>query len=71
MVDQVLLEQALRLSPSDRVELADALLTSVGEFPLTSDQEALLAERIAEADANPDVGRPAADVVSELRARFL
>lgn len=71
MVNRVLLEQALKLSPAERVELADALLVSVGDGPLSPEQEALLTARIAEADANPGAGKPAGEVVAELRARYL
>jgi len=68
-----MLEQAMRLGPSERVELADALWASVelGVTALSAEHQALLAERVAEADANPGAGRPVDDVIADLRVQYL
>jgi hypothetical protein len=53
MVDGTLLEQVMQLDESARRELRDALDESLPEH-VSPQVVALLKERIAEADANPD-----------------
>lgn len=53
MVESTLMQQVDQLSPSELVELRDAIEARL-EREVPPDQWALLAERVAEADANPD-----------------
>ncbi len=53
MVDSALLEQVMLLDESARRELRDAIDESLPEY-ISPQVVALLEERIAEADANPD-----------------
>lgn len=53
MVNPALMEQVDRLSPSELVELRDAIQAKLGdEVPVG--QWAILEQRVSEADANPD-----------------
>lgn len=72
MVDQALLAQAKRLSAAERVELADAILSTVDaeSLPMSAEVAALIDARIAEADANPGLGRSWTDVSADLRSRI-
>ena len=60
MVDPVLVEQATSLSVDDRLELIGAVWDSIDhEQRATSPAvRTLIGERLAEADAEPLVGRP-------------
>ena len=65
--------EALKLAPHARARLAEKLLLSLEN--LSDEENARLwaeeAQRRAEAlDVNPDLGRPAADVFREARARL-
>jgi hypothetical protein len=54
MVDQALLEQVMRLDESARRELRDALDDSLDDGYVSTAIAAIVDQRIAEADANPD-----------------
>ncbi|MEO8528397.1 MAG: addiction module protein [Pseudolysinimonas sp.] len=72
MVDHAFLTQAKQLSPADRLELIGELWQSLNpdDLPLTETERSLLDERLAEADANPNSGRPWGEVEVELRQRL-
>lgn len=53
MVNTSLMEQVDRLSRSELVELRDAIQTKLGD-EVPAGQWAILEQRVAEADANPD-----------------
>lgn len=53
MVSKSLMEQVDRLSPSELVELRDAIQARLGD-EIPADQWEILAQRVAEADANPE-----------------
>ena len=67
----VSLEEILKLSVADRLELVTAIWDSIPDdaesMPLTAQEKAMLDERLAEIDANPDATIP----WSEVRARLL
>jgi putative addiction module component (TIGR02574 family) len=50
-----LLTEALKLSPSDRLQLIEALWETLSEedIPVTPEERALLDARLADLDANP------------------
>jgi len=52
-VNTALMEQVERLSPSELVELRDVIQAKLGD-DVPSGQWAILEQRVAEADANPD-----------------
>ena len=65
--------EALKLAPHDRARLAEKLLQSLEN--LTDEENATLwaeeAQRRDQAwDANPSMGRPAADVFRDVRSRL-
>lgn len=53
MVNPALMEQVDQLSPSELVELRDAIQAKLGD-DVPAGQWAILEQRVAEADANPD-----------------
>lgn len=53
MMNPKLMEQVDQLSPSELVELRDAIEAKLGDG-VPAGQWAILAQRVAEADANPD-----------------
>lgn len=54
MVDPTLLEQVMRLDEPARRELRDALDDSLDDGYVSPETAAIIDQRIAEADANPD-----------------
>lgn len=72
MVDHGLLSQAKELGVAERIELINALWASIDadSLPVTPAEAALVDQRLAEADANPLVGRSWDDVESSLRNRL-
>ena len=72
MVESTLLEKVLRLPAEDRRELMDEISDSlVPEQPLTPELQALLDERLADLDANPDAFRSWDEVKRELLGTYL
>ena len=67
----VSLEEILKLSVSDRLELVTAIWDSIPDnaesIPITDQQKAMLDKRLADLDENPDAAIP----WSEVRARLL
>ncbi|MEN2741058.1 hypothetical protein ABCS02_25020 [Microbacterium sp. X-17] len=53
MVNPALMEQVDQLSPSELVELRDAIQTKLGD-DVPAGQWAILEQRVAEADGKPD-----------------
>jgi putative addiction module component (TIGR02574 family) len=67
-----LLAEILKLGVEDRIRLAQDIWDSVVDeidFPLDDEQQAELARRLADARANPGVGRSWAEVKARLTAR--
>lgn len=54
MVDHALLEQVLGLGESERIELRAAIDQSLDHGPISSEIAAIIDQRLANADANPD-----------------
>ena len=69
MVDQALLEQVMRLDESTRRELRDAIDDSLDDGYVSSEIAAIIDQRIAEADANPEDSVTLEDFEREVRAR--
>lgn len=72
MVDQALVSQAKRLGVAERVELINELWASIDAdvLPVSPAEAALIDQRLAEADAEPLVGRSWEEVEASLRSRI-
>ncbi|MCC7128045.1 MAG: hypothetical protein IT192_04420 [Microbacteriaceae bacterium] len=68
MVNPGIMEQLDRLSASELVELRDAIQARLGEEAST-EQWAILEQRVTEADANPDDYIPLDEWKTRRRAR--
>jgi putative addiction module component (TIGR02574 family) len=66
-----LLAEALKLSPSDRLQLIEALWDTLSEadVPVTPEERTLLDERLADLEQNPDAQSPWAEVRARLEQR--
>lgn len=66
-----LLAEALRLSPSDRLQLIEALWDTLSEqdIPVTPEERALLDARLADLEANPGDQSPWPEVRARLEQR--
>jgi putative addiction module component (TIGR02574 family) len=66
-----LLAEALKLSPSDRLELIEALWDTLSEddVPVTPEERALLDERLADLERNPDAQSSWPEVKARLEQR--
>jgi len=66
-----LLAEALRLSPSDRLQLIEALWDTLSEqdIPVTAEERALLDARLADLEANPGDHSPWPEVRARLEQR--
>lgn len=66
------LSDLLKLSPAERIQLAQDLWDSVPEesIPLTEEQVLELERRLAEHRANPESARAWEEIRERLRARF-
>ena len=66
-----LLAEALRLSPSDRLQLIEALWDTLSEedIPVTPEERALLDARLADLEANPGDQSPWSEVKARLEQR--
>lgn len=60
MIDEALMAQVVKLSPADRLDLISAVWATLNhqKIAVTDAEKALLDERIADADANPDDESP-------------
>jgi putative addiction module component (TIGR02574 family) len=70
----VSLSDLLKLSPAERIQLAQDLWDSIAEdpeaLPLTSEQRQELERRLAEHEQDPSTAVPWEDVRARLRERF-
>jgi putative addiction module component (TIGR02574 family) len=66
-----LLEEALKLSPRDRLQLIGDLwdTLSEAEIPVTPEERALLDSRLADLEANPEDQNPRPEVKARLEQR--
>jgi putative addiction module component (TIGR02574 family) len=66
-----LMAEALKLSPSDRLELIEALWNTLSEedIPVTPEERALLDERLADLERNPDAQSSWPEVKARLEQR--
>jgi putative addiction module component (TIGR02574 family) len=66
-----LLTEALKLSPSDRLQLIEALWDTLSEadIPVTAEERALLDERLADLEQDPGAQSPWSDVKARLEER--
>ncbi len=66
-----LLAEALKLSPSERLQLIEALWNTLSEedIPVTPEERALLDARLADLEANPDDQSPWSEVKARLEQR--
>ena len=66
-----LLAEALRLSPSDRLRLIEALWDTLSEedIPVTPEERALLDARLADLEVNPGDQSPWSEVKARLDQR--
>ena len=66
-----LLAEALKLGPSDRLQLIEALWDTLSEedIPVTAEERGLLDARLADLEANPDDQSPWSEVKARLEQR--
>jgi putative addiction module component (TIGR02574 family) len=66
-----LLAEALKLSPSDRLQLIEALWDTLSDedIPVTPEERALLDARLADLEANPSDQSPWSEVKARLDQR--
>ncbi|GHF12563.1 hypothetical protein [Pseudolysinimonas yzui] len=69
MVEQGLLERALRLDEGARRELISLLQGSLDHGEISPEVATIIDQRVAEADANPDDFTPLDEFEREVRAR--
>ena len=64
MIDDSLMEQIVRLEPTQRLELVEAVWDSLSpaDLPVTEGERALLDARLADMESNPDDQSSWADV---------
>ena len=65
------LAEALKLSPGDRLQLIEALWDTLSDedIPVTPEERALLDERLADLEQNPDAQSPWSEVKARLKQR--
>ena len=70
-MNTALLAEALKLSPSDRLQLIETLWDTLSEedIPITLEERALLDERLADLEQNPDAQSPWPEVKVRLEQR--
>ena len=68
MINESLMEQIVRLAPTERLELIEAVWDSLSphDLPLTEAERALLDARLADMELNPDDQSSWADVKRRL-----
>jgi putative addiction module component (TIGR02574 family) len=71
MVSKTTRDELLQLSPAERIQIAQDLWDSIGDDPdaltLTDRQRAILDERLAAYEADPNAGAPWAEVRGRIR----
>lgn len=70
MVDPTFMDEAQRLNDADKVELAYALLHTVHQKPVDPETAALIKERVAHAESNPDDSILWEDLQADLRRKY-
>ena len=67
-MDAAILDEVKKLSPTERMELIDAIWDTLAhdDLPVTTEERSLIDERLADAEAFPDEQRPWADVRAKL-----
>ena len=71
MVEQTLMDKAQQLDDADKIELAYALLSTVNRAaPVSPETAALIDQRVAHAEQNPDDGILWENLRSELRQKY-
>lgn len=70
-MNAALLEDALRLTPEERLDLIGALWETLSEedIPVSSEESALLDARLADLETNPDDQSPWPEVKARLEQR--
>lgn len=70
-MNAALLEDALRLTPEERLDLIGALWETLSEedIPVSSEERDLLDARLADLEANPDDQSPWPEVKARLEQR--
>ena len=68
MIDESLMAKVVSLNPADRLELISAVWDSLSpnDLPITADERALLDERLADMESNPDDQTPWPEVKNRL-----
>lgn len=72
MTRSQILSELLKLSPQDRIQIAEDLWDSLDakDLPLTDEQATELERRMAELERDPSIGIPWEDVKASLRKKF-
>lgn len=74
MSADLLIAEALKLSPQDRIRIAEVLWDSTPDenvdFPLTDDQRRELERRLADYEANPDEGSDWQEVLARIEKQL-
>lgn len=72
MTRNQILSELLKLSPQDRIQIAEDLWDSLDakDLPLTDEQAAELERRMAELERDPSIGIPWEDVKASLRKKL-
>ena len=70
MLAEKLASEALRLSPTERSELADRLIDSLGNEPLSAEWAAEIDRRVREIENGTVACRPVEELLAELRGKL-
>jgi putative addiction module component (TIGR02574 family) len=74
MSADILIAEALKLSPQDRLRIADALWESTpdesADFPLSDDQRRELERRFTDYEANPNEGSDWQEVLARIEKQL-
>jgi putative addiction module component (TIGR02574 family) len=72
MTRSQILSELLKLSPQDRIQIAEDLWDSLDakDLPLTDEQATELERRMAELERDPSIGIPWEDVKASLRKKL-
>lgn len=62
--------EALRLSPAERAELADKLIDSLDDEPLSAEWAAEIDRRVREIESGTVTCRPVEELLAELRGKL-
>ena len=65
------MDEALALGASDKLKLIDALQRSLNDEPMSwvsPEEAALVDQRLADLEANPEDGVPLEEVIAEMRS---